>query len=90
MRPFLFILILASLVLIGCSAPSELSSVEGDHQTTLKDLEPVVEARQFFADPNCVAWTEGVPIAELKSFCEDMYRAGAARFHALIAPSRSG
>lgn len=82
MRHILFIL-LGLLILFagGCSVETKLSSGEADDtgKTTLKDLEPVIEARQFFNDPNCVVWNEGFPLSELKRFTEDLYRAGAPK-----------
>ncbi len=83
MRLFLFIICFTAMLLAsGCMVSSSLSSGEESEdsaKTTLKDLEPAIEARQFFNDPNCVVWNEGFALSELKSFCEDLYRAGSPK-----------
>lgn len=73
---FWLILIFIGALLCGCAGEKE---GEASDKTTLKDLEPAIEARQFFNDPSCVVWNEGFPLAELKQFCEDLYRAGAPK-----------
>jgi hypothetical protein len=69
-------------LLSGCTTVVTKMSSGGEEEsskTTFKDLEPTIEARQFFNDPNCVVWNEGFPLSELKQLCEDLYRAGSPK-----------
>lgn len=43
----------------------------------MKEMKPIMEARQFFADPNCEVTTYSFPPDFLKTFVDELYEAGA-------------
>jgi hypothetical protein len=82
MRILLLLALSVGLLLGGCMRMTSVLPEEEDEapsKVTAKDLEPTVEARQFFTDPNCVAWTEGFSLDDLKTLTNDLYAAGSPK-----------
>ena len=72
-------LILAALALTVTMLTGCKSTGSGEASTAPEkvDYGKTMEARQFFADPNCIVYTEGVPRADLQKLVDDCYRLGA-------------